>query len=308
MRHIGMLIRLFFAHGLGLMALAALFFAFTDVLIKFVSPLLTTIEIAFFRFLIGGIILWPLISSTRTSLKGNHSWILLARGLSGFLCFFFFLKSIAMIPVANAVVLAYTFPMFTALFSFLLFKEPVRAKEIILIGVGLIGIYVLIDPRSEFNNMGCIFGLLAGFFSGLTVVLIRKLRETNGPLIISFYYSLVGATLSFPFFVKGFRMPNLQQILLLILISLIFLGAQLLMTQGFKSCKALGGSVILMSEVVFVAIAGIVIFKDSISTRFLTGAFLVVGSGVGLNLIGRRSRVMHARSHETADEKTPRSF
>ncbi|NIS68004.1 MAG: EamA family transporter, partial [Proteobacteria bacterium] len=156
MKHIRMMVRLFFTQGLGMMALAALFFASTDVLIKFVSPSVTAIEIAFVRFLIGGIILWPLISSTHTSFKGNHRWILLARGFSGFLCFFFFLKSIAMIPVANAVVLAYTFPMFAALFSFLLLREPVRGIEVILIGVGLIGIYILIDPGSQFNNMGCI--------------------------------------------------------------------------------------------------------------------------------------------------------
>lgn len=308
MKHIAMMVSQFLTQGLGLMGLAALFFASTDVLIKFVSPSVTAIEIAFFRFLIGGIILWPLISSTRTSFKGNHRWILLARGFSGFLCFFFFLKSIAMIPVANAVVLAYTFPMFAALFSFLLFKEPVRGIEVILMGVGLIGIYILIDPGSQFNNMGCIFGLLAGCFSGLTVVLIRKLRQSNGPLIISFYYCLVGGTLSFPFFAKGFRMPNLEQILLLILIGLIFLIAQLFMTQGFKFYKAVGGSVILMSEVVFVAIAGVIFFKDSLSTRFLTGGFLVVGSGVGLSLINRRSQGMDNRGREAAYEKAPRAF
>ncbi len=103
-------------------------------------------------------------------------------------------------------------------------------------------------------------------------------------------------------------MPHLEQILLLILIGLIFLIAQLLMTQGFKFYKAVGGSVILMSEVVFVAIAGIVIFKDSLSSRFLTGAFLVIGSGVGLNLINRRSERMDKGNHEPAYEKTPRSF
>ncbi len=118
----------------------------------------------------------------------------------------------------------------------------------------------------------------------------------------------MGGALSFPFFLKGFRIPNLEQILLLILIGLIFLIAQLFMTQGFKFYKAVGGSVILMSEVVFVAIAGIVIFKDSLSTRFLTGAFLVVGTGVGLSLINRRSQRMDNRGHEAAYGKAPRAF
>jgi len=62
------------------------------------------------------------------------------------------------------------------------------------------------------------------------------------------------------------------------------------MTQGFKFCKASEGSVILMSEVVFTGIAGVVIFRDALSTGFLAGAFLTLGSGVGLNLISRKFR------------------
>lgn len=85
-------------------------------------------------------------------------------------------------------------------------------------------------------------------------------------------------------------MPSFQQFLLLIVLGLIFLIAQLLMNQGFKFCKASEGSVILMSELVFVGIAGVVIFKDALSPGFLVGAFLIVGSGVGLNLMNRRFR------------------
>jgi len=97
----------------------------------------------------------------------------------------------------------------------------------------------------------------------------------------------VGGVASFPFFIAGFTIPDWRQFSLLIVLAVIFLVAQILMNQGFKFCKAPEGSVILMSEVVFAGIAGVLLFNDSLSPSFWAGACLIVGSGVGLNLIKR---------------------
>ena len=145
--------------------------------------------------------------------------------------------------------------------------------------------------------MGHIFGLLAGVCAGLVMVLTRRLRKNNGPLIIYLYFCIVGGVSSFPFFVARFTIPDLEQCCLLVVLAVIFLIAQILMNQGFKFCKAPEGSVILMSELIFAGIAGVVIFNDSLSPSFLAGACLIVGSGVGLNLTNRKTRSSDALSN-----------
>lgn len=282
-----MMIRIMLKNGFILMTLSAFFYAVTDVFIKFMSPSIGPIPIAFVRFLLGGLILLPFLVQGHESLKGSSTRVLLLRGLTGTLAFFCLVKSIAMIPLSNAIVLFYTFPFFTTFFSFLLLKEPLKKLEVLLTVIGLMGIYILINPSSHSYSLGHVFGLLAGGFTGLTIVLIRKVRKTNGPLIIYFYFCLVGGTVSFPFFVVNFTMPNFELILLLVVLAVIFLIAQLLMNQAFKYCKASEGATILMSEVVFTGIAGVLLFKDSLGLDFLVGASLIVGCGVGLNLIGR---------------------
>jgi drug/metabolite transporter (DMT)-like permease len=291
------IVKIFLASGLMLMILSAFFYALTDVLVKFMFTSLGVIQIGFFRFVLGGLILWPLLVSGRYSLKGKYTRVLIVRGLVGTLTFLCFLKSIAMIPLSNAIVLIYTFPLFATFFSFLLLKEPFKKLEIMLTVVSMIGIYILINASSYVFNMGHIFGLLTGCFAGLSMVLIRKLRKTNDPLIIYFYFCMVGGTVLFPFFIVSFKIPDFEQFSLLVLLAVIFLIGQILMNQGFKYCKASEGSVILMSEVVFTGIAGVVIFNDSLSPIFLAGASLIVGSGVGLNLINHRSRFSDALSH-----------
>jgi drug/metabolite transporter (DMT)-like permease len=284
------MVKILLTSGLMLMILSAFFFAISDVLVKIMSPSIGMFQISFFRFLLGGLILWPLLVLGRSSHKGKSTRVLVLRGLVGTLAFFCLIKSIAMIPLSNAMVLLYTFPLFATVFSFLLMKEPLRKLEMMLIIVGLIGIYILLNPSAHTYTVGHLFGLLAGGCAGLVMVLTRKLRKTNGPLIIYFYFCMVGGIASFPFFIVRLTIPSLEQFSLLVVLAVVFLIAQILMSQGFKFCKAPEGSVILMSEIVFAGIAGVVIFNDSLSPSFWVGASLIVGSGVGLNLTNRKNR------------------
>ena len=284
------MVSFFIGSGLAVMISAAFFFGLTDVIIKLVSPPIGAVEIAFFRFAVGGTVLLAFMLSRRISLRGNQTYLLVLRGVIGFFAFFFLLKSIAMIPLADAMVLFHTFPVFATFFSFLVLREPVGKWEILLIAVGLIGIYVLLEPGSHAHNMGDIFGLLGGCFAGLAVTLIRKVKQTNGALVIYLYFCLVGGIMCFPVLLKDFQIPSFQQFILLILLGFAFLAAQLLMIQGFTLCKASEGSVILMSELVFAGIAGVFVFREPLSHSFFLGAVLVLGSGVGLNLVQRRHR------------------
>ena len=273
--------------GFLLMILSALFYAIGNIVIKFISPSIDSISIAFFRFLLGGLMALPFLVRGDGSLKGDSTGFLLLRGLTGTIAFLCLVKSIAMIPLSNAMVLFYAFPLFAALFSFFILKESLTRVEGVLIGVGLMGIFVLIDPSSHGLGMGHVYALLAGVFAGLTVVFIRKVRKTNGPLIIYFYFCVVGGVVSFPLFIADFTLPGFELFALLIVLAVLLLIGQLFMNQGFKFCKASEGSVILMSEVVFTGVAGVLLFHDALGLTFFIGSCLIVGSGVGLNLVKR---------------------
>jgi len=294
------MIQLTLANGLGLMLLSALVFSFADILTKYLSFFFFPTQIAFIRFLCGGLILWPVLSRKGVSLRGNRTRILILRGIFGTLSFFCLLKSIAMIPLANAIVLMYTFPLFAFLFSSIFYKTGIEIVEIFLIGIGLLGIYIFINPDFHSFNMGYIFGLLSGCLGGMVMVFIHKARQTNGPLIIYFYFCLIGGIISFPFWVQGFKIPEVHHGILLVLLALLLLVGQVLMSEGFKYCKAAEGSLIMMSEVVFTGVAGVLLFKDPVTYHFAVGAFLIIGSGVGLNLISRISK------HSPSSFKSPR--
>jgi drug/metabolite transporter (DMT)-like permease len=176
------------------------------------------------------------------------------------------------------------------MFSYFFFKISLEKGELVLIIIGLIGIYILTDPDFHSFNQGYLFGLLSGCLGGVAMVLAHKARQMNNPFIIYFYFCLIGGMITFPFTFQSFKVPTIQYGILLALIGLMLLIGQVLMNHGLKFCKASEGSLILMSEVVFTGIAGVLIFKDPMTWNFLVGAFLIIGSAVGLNLVSRASR------------------
>jgi drug/metabolite transporter (DMT)-like permease len=280
---------LLFKNSYWEMLLAAFVFSLVDILLKSLSSSFPAAGIAFFRFLTGGLILGAIILGRGGSLRGGDLRMLVLRGISGTLAFFCLVKSVSMITLPNAIVLFYTAPLFVVPLSFLFLGERVGKTELVLIAIGFVGIYILINPGSRAFNMGYVFALLSGCIGAVATVLVRKLRQTHGPLIIYFYFCLVGGIIAFPFFVREFAMPDLRQFLFLALMALLLLIAQPLMNHAFKFCKASEGSVILMAELVFAGVAGVVLFREPVTVHLLAGGAMIVGSGVGLNLVNRKN-------------------
>jgi drug/metabolite transporter (DMT)-like permease len=128
--------------------------------------------------------------------------------------------------------------------------------------------------------------LLAAVFAGLTMTLIKELRETHGSVIIYFYFCLIGTTICIgPFFVN----PQLPKVAWewLIVGGIVFTSivSQLMMTQGLRYCTSWEGGVFMTSELVFVSIIGILILSEPVTWHFWLGGFLILTSAVMFNLL-----------------------
>ena len=94
-------------------------------------------------------------------------------------------------------VLFFSFPAFAALFSYLIFGDRVTRGEILCVIMALFGAAVLLDFKLDGKFIGYIMGLISAIFAGITVNLIKLLRENNGPVVIYFYFCDVVNSLEF---------------------------------------------------------------------------------------------------------------
>ena len=274
------------ALGLLLMLSSALMFSVLDILVKIIGPEFRVWDIAFYRWGGSFAVLIFIICWMGNPFKCHDLKLMILRSISGCIAFLAMITAIRLIPISTAMVLFYSFPAFTALFSFLLYKERVTKEGILCIIVALLGVGILIEAKFGGHFLGHTMALFSSVFAGLTISLVKKLREGTGPVAIYIYFALFGAAVSFPGFIANPKIPE-SSVEWLMIGGIVgsSIGAQLFMNQGFKYCKSWEGSVFLTSELIVVTFFGIFKLGESTTWRFWVGGLMIFGSVVILNWV-----------------------
>lgn len=274
------------------MLAAALLFTMLNLLIKLMGPAYTIWHIGFYRFFGGVIVLWLVFGRHGNPYRGHNIRLLIIRGVTGSAAFLSIVTAIRLLPVSTALVIFYAFPAFAAVFAYLIYGERITKAEIACIGVVIVGIGVLFEFRISGSLFGQLMAVSGAAFAGLTVTLIRNLREKNGPVIIYLYFCTMGTLVTLPPFVIAPLLPSTSVEWAMVLgIVFVSITAQLLMNQGFFYCRGWEGGVFMSSEVIFTAVVGIALLGDPASWRFWVGGVMIFGSAVALN----RFKANHAR-------------
>ena len=266
------------------MLAAALLFTALNLLIKLMGPEYTIWHIGFYRFAGGVAVLLLLFGRHGNPYRSRNVRLLVIRGCTGSAAFLSIVTAIRLLPVSTALVIFYAFPAFSAVFSFLIYGERISRAEIACIAVVIAGIAVLFDFRLEGGLFGQLMALSGAAFAGLTVTLIKTLRENNGPVVIYLYFCTMGMLVTLPRFAAAPLLPTTALDWAMVSgIVLVSVSAQLLMNQGFFYCRGWEGGVFMSSEVIFTAVVGIIFLGDPASWRFWTGGLLIFGSSLALN-------------------------
>ncbi|GAB3754291.1 DMT family transporter [Lysobacter olei] len=163
-----------------LMLGSTVFFGLMAVAIKLASQTLHTFEIAFFRNFFGVIAALPLLWRHGPDLL--HTTQLrryLVRCAIGVLSMFCGFWSIGHLPLAQAVSLSYSTPLFVTIAAVLLLGEQVRARRWAAVVLGFIGVLVIVRPGSAGFTAGTLIALSAAVLSGLVSIQIKQLSRTE---------------------------------------------------------------------------------------------------------------------------------
>ncbi|MEO2202605.1 DMT family transporter [Paenibacillus pabuli] len=166
----------------------------------------TPVEILFFRFLIGYVVLFLIYPRVMRVSSIREEILFMAAGLCG-VTLYFLIENIALVYTlaSNAGVIVSIAPFFTALLAhFFLKDEPLSQRFIIGFGVAMTGI-VLIAFNGTFklqlNPLGDLLAFVAPAVWAIYSVLMRKIGELR--------YHTIGATRKIFFYGLLFMLPAL---------------------------------------------------------------------------------------------------
>ncbi|ELE7611737.1 DMT family transporter [Vibrio vulnificus] len=290
-----------FPLGVRYMILSALGFALMSASVKYVSvhgiPLF---EIVAARALVSLIISYLDVKRKGISVWGNNKRWLFARGAVGTLALMCVYYAVTALPLAEATILQYVHPVFTALLAVLFLNERVQPATLACIVLCLLGVFTMVYPSfdasgvSELPMLSVGIALLGAFGSSIAYVIVRKLSRTEDSSVIIFYFPLVALPVSAMLIGDDFVVPDVALILVLILVGIFTQIGQFGLTKAMQTQTAGNASAYSYVQIVFSALLGVVLFNEVPSIWTLLGGSLIV-IGALINVFGPKSKWLSNR-------------
>ena len=275
------------------MIAASLLFACMGVCVKLGAEQFAAAELVFWRGFIATLLLGSYVLVRRLPLTTPHVRTHVVRGLAGFVSLVMYFYAISLIPLAAAVTLNYTSPLFLALLLVLWLKEPVRRGFYGVLAAGFIGVIVLLQPTLARDQwLGAAFGLGSGIISSIAYLNVKRLGELGEPEWRTvFYFSALSALGGLPWLLAAspFHAIDLRGWLLLLGVGGFGVLAQLCMTAAYKRGKTLVSASLAYSTVVFSAAFGMLLWDETLPWSGWLGVILIVASGVLATALSRRT-------------------
>ncbi|MEP2237287.1 MAG: DMT family transporter [Maribacter sp.] len=248
-----------------------------------------TFEIVFFRT-IGSLILGTTyILIKGIPILGNKRRYMIFRAIAGLTAMSLFFMSLKYLPVGTAVSLRYLAPIYAAVFAVFLLKEKLKPIQWFLFLFAFAGVIVLKGFDNNINTTGLLLVLAASVFSGLVYVLIRKIGNSDHPLVIVNYFMFTGTVIGGLLSISNWVTPKGIDWLLLSSLGIFGFFGQVFMTKAFQIAKTNLVAPLKYIEVIFTITVGIFWFGDIYSLWSLLGILMIVGALIANIMIGKRS-------------------
>lgn len=264
-----------FSPGIQLMFLATICFTIMQTFVKELKPM-PTFEITFFRASISALCCFCYLIYYKLPLLGNNHKILFLRAFLGIISMISFFFTLQWMPFGAAVSIKYLSPIFAAIIAIFFLKEKIKPLQWLFFAMALTGVLLLKGFDGRINLFGVGIGLLGALAGGLIYPLIRKIGNSEHPMIIINYFmvtaSIVTGLLMIPVWVN----PTMQEWLLLITVGISGFAAQVFMTKAFQMEEVNIIAPMKYLEVVYALLIGLIWYGESYAFLSFIGILLIV--------------------------------
>lgn len=284
--------------GFGLMA----------IFIRLASHTMPTWEVAFFRNLFGFLSLLPLLmlpalrqpkplaafaSSVHTNQLPRYL-IRTAIGIASMFCGFW---AIAHLPLAQAISLNYSSPIFVTIAAIFMLGERVRARRWTAVILGFIGVLIIVQPWSHAFSTGSLVAVAAAALSALVAIQIKQLSKIDKADTIVFWTYALWVPMSLVPTLFVWETPSGITWVWLIATGLMGTVGQLLWTRALKLGDVSALTPISFMQLPVVTFAGWLLFDESVGQATLIGAGIILTSTF---YIAHREAVLSRRAASQA--------
>jgi S-adenosylmethionine uptake transporter len=276
------------------MVVASILFAAMGVCVKLAADTFSAPEIVFYRSVISLALMFLLVRLHRIPLATPYWRNQLFRGASGFVSLLLFFYAIALLPLATAVTLNYTSPLFLALYFAAFAGMRLRPGMIAALMIGFVGVVALLRPTLASEQFaGGLIALGSGIISGLAYFNVRELGTRGEPEARTVFYFALFSSLcgGLWMLLYEFHPVDLRGGLLLFGVGAFATLAQLAMTRAYKHGKPIVTASLAYTTIIFASLFGIALWGEVLSLSAWLGIGLIIVSGITASRFSRAESV-----------------
>lgn len=268
----------FYFIGISWFITSLLVSAINDVISKYVSISLHSLEIAFFRFLFSTLTLLPFIAYYNIKTIKTHNYLIhVIRSVLLFFATITWIYGLRITPVSTATVISFTIPLFVLVLAALFLKEKVLWQRWIVILLGFVSIIIIIKPHIQKNNNIIIFLLSAIAFAMLDII-NKKFILKESTLCMLFYSSLLSTIFCIPFTILYWIVPSLSELILLLILGINTNLILFCLLKSFALADITAIAPFRYLELLFSSLVAYFVFDEIIENNTLYGAIILIPS------------------------------
>jgi drug/metabolite transporter (DMT)-like permease len=287
--------------GILFLCAGALVFSLQDAVIKWVSGNYPLPQVLAIRALVAFAPLFLLLrlDGGIAGLRTRQPGLQLLRGallLGAYACYYL---AIAAIPLAEAVSLSFSAPLFIVALSGPFLGERIGVSRWLAVIVGFIGVLVICRPGRAAIDPAALLTVAGAVFYAAAAIMGRRLGATARASVMAFYQNIVflaGALVmgalaghggaaefshaSLQFLLRGWVMPDLVDFLLIASTGLVAAVASWCLTHAYRIAEANVVAPFEYSSIIWGVLWGFLVWGEVPTLYTLAGVLLIVGAGL----------------------------
>ena len=268
--------------GIGAMVCGVFCFSIVDATAKWLGQDYAPIQILFFRHLFGVIPIVFLVwrgGGVRALCTRRPLAHALRAGLlfTALLSFFTALRGL---PLAEAIAVGFTSPLFVTALAGPLLGEAVGPRRWAAVVVGFVGALIMVRPGTEAFRPEALLVLLSALSFALAMLLTRRLSRTETDVAMVAYTSLIAGLASVPFLGFVWRTPATDDIGLFAVVGILGGIAAYLLVVAYRHAPASIIAPFDYSGLIWSSILGWLLWREVPEPAVWIGAAIIVASGI----------------------------
>lgn len=245
--------------------------------VRWLSVDMPVTQVVFWRNFAALLAMLPWAAATWQYTKTIRVRIHAYRSLCGVVAMLLWFYTIAKLPMADAVVISFTTPMFATLAAVLFLGEVVRWHRWAAIGFGFVGVLIIINPQGPhlLPWLGVVSGLASAVLAAISITLIKHLSSQHPPVLMLSLIAAFMLMFSLPLLLLGLQTPSLYQIGLIALMGVTAQIGQYGVIRAFETMESSEASPLDFFRLPFAAAFGYIFFHEVVSPTTWIGATII---------------------------------